>query len=145
MVLVTNKVTGDEGEVEVMTLVQCPSCGRKLMLLPNSYPLYDVQCSACSFRAQVKTNNTKPKKEIFGATWAVVDHVLKAGFIVPPLFANFKWIEKGKKHQQIIFYPFIPRSNLKKRFTTIKKSGRSLWMFNYINLDTLPHMIVYEK
>lgn len=145
MVIVTNKITGDKGELEVVKLVKCPSCKRKLMLLPNSYPLYDVQCTACSFRAQVKTNNTSPKKEIFGATWGIIDKVLKSGFVVPPLIVNFKWVEKGKKRQKILFYPFIPRTHLKKRFTTIRKSKRELWMFNYINLDTLPYLELYKK
>lgn len=144
MVIITKKMTGDKGELDVIKLVKCPSCKKELMLLPNSFPLFDVQCTACSFRAQVKTNNTSPKKEIFGATWAVIDHVLKSGFPVPPLFANFKWTERGEKHQRILFYPFIPRAHLKKRFTTIKKSGRSLWMFNYINLDQLPVFVLYK-
>jgi DNA-directed RNA polymerase subunit RPC12/RpoP len=145
MPTITKKITGDKGEIEVTKLIKCPSCSRELMLLPNSYPLYDIQCTACSFRAQVKTNNSKPKKEIFGATWTIVDHILKAGFIVPPLIANFKWTERKKKHQKILFYPFIPRKNLKKRFTTINKSGRSLWMFNYINLHELPAIVLLEK
>ena len=59
MVIVSNKVTGDIGELEVIKLVACPNCNRKLMLLPKGYPLYDVQCTGCSFRAQVKTNQSK--------------------------------------------------------------------------------------
>lgn len=145
MPVLTNKIVGDQGEIEIVEYVKCPSCSKKLMLLPNSYPLYDVQCTACSFRAQVKTNNTKPKKEIFGATWDILDKVLKSGYTVPPLFANFKWVEKGRKHQRVLFYPFIPRANLRRRHTTIKKSGRELWMFNYVNLDKLPSIAVYEK
>ena len=140
-----NKISGDKGEKEVVKNVQCPNCGKKLMLLPSGYPLYDVQCSACLFRAQVKTNHCKPKSEIFGATWEIMDKVLKAGVITPPLLANFKWVEKGKKKQIVLFYPFIPKRHLKKRFTTIKKTGRKLWMFNYVGLDSLPNVIVFEK
>lgn len=137
-----NKSNGDAGEKEVIDLVVCPNCDKKLMLLPQSYPLYDVQCTACSFRAQIKTNLCKPKSIIFGAGWEIIDKVLKSGFMTPPLIANFKW---GENNQEIRFYPFIPKINLKKRFTTIKKSGRELWMFNYIGLDKLPYTVMYKK
>jgi len=75
-----SKDSGDVGEREVVNLVPCPNCKKKLMQLPPSYPLYDLQCTGCSFRVQVKTNNSKPKKEIFGAGWEVVEKVLKSGF-----------------------------------------------------------------
>lgn len=140
-----NKYAGNLGEQEIVALIPCPNCTKKLMLLPESYPLYDVQCSGCSFRAQIKTNLCKPKSIIFGAGWEIMDKVLKSGFITPPLLLNFKWVEDGKNRQEIRFYPFVPKTNLKKRFTTIKKSGRELWMFNYVGLDELPHLTLYKK
>lgn len=140
-----NRIAGDAGEEEVVRLVPCPNCDKKLMLLPKNFPLYDVQCTGCNFRAQVKTNASKPKAVIFGAGWEIMDKVLKSGFITPPLITNFKWQEKGVARQEIRFYPFIPKKNLKKRFTTIQKSGRQLWMFNYIGIDKLPHFGVYKK
>ena len=33
-----NKQSGDLGEKEIVDLVLCPNCGKKLMLLPQSYP-----------------------------------------------------------------------------------------------------------
>ena len=112
--MVDNKKAGDIGEKEVVDNVPCPNCKKPLMQLPPNYPLYDLQCTGCSFRAQVKTNKSKPKDEIFGAGWEIIEKVLKSGFMVPPLFANFKWTEDGKQRQKIIFYPFIPKANLKK-------------------------------
>ena len=135
------KKAGAVGEQEVVDLVSFPNCFKKLMLLPESYPLYDVQCTACSFRAQIKTNLCKPKPEILGAGWDIIDKVLKSGIITPSLIVNFKW----DSHQEIRFYPFIPKVHLKKRFTTIKKSGRELWMFNYVGLDKLPFFVLYRK
>lgn len=135
------KTAGADGEQEVVELVCCPNCSKKLMVLPESYPLYDIQCTACLFRAQIKTNQCKPKSEILGAGWDIIDKVLKSGFIAPPLIINFKWLGQ----QEIRFYPFIPKKNLKKRFVTIKKTGRELWMFNYIGLDKLPYFIVYKN
>lgn len=140
-----NKIMGDQGEKEVIKLVPCLNCGKKLMVLPPNYPLYDVQCTGCSFRAQVKTNKSKPKKEIFGAGWEIVDKVLKSGFIMPPLITNFKWIENEKNKQEIRFYPFIPKANLKKSLRNIKSQKRKYLMFNYVGLDKLPFFVVYKK
>jgi DNA-directed RNA polymerase subunit RPC12/RpoP len=141
----SNKVYGDEGEKEVVSLVPCPNCGKDLMTLPVNYSLVDLQCTACNFRAQVKTNRSKPKKEIFGAGWDITEKVLKSGFIMPPLIANFKWTEKGKRYQKIIFYPFIPKKNLKMRQLSSTAKRANYKMFNYIGLDKLPQFILYPK
>lgn len=140
-----NKKAGDIGEKEVVDKVPCPNCKKPLMQLPPNYPLYDLQCTGCSFRAQVKTNNSKPKDEIFGAGWEIMEKVLKSGFMVPPLFANFKWKEKGEVKHSIIFYPFIPKSNLKKRQLSPTAHRANYKMFNYVGLSSLPRFIVYEE
>ena len=141
----SNKAWGDQGEREVVDLVPCPNCGKQLMVLPPNYPLYDVQCTGCSFRAQVKTNRSKPKKEIFGAGWQIIDKVLKSGFITPPLIANYKWTEEGKEKQEILFYPFIPKQSLKKRKLSATARRANYEMFNYTGLDKLPYFIVYSS
>ena len=145
MVKRTNKQAGDAGELEVIALVPCPNCGKKLMNLPPSYPLYDVQCTGCSFRAQVKTNSSKPKPVIFGAGWNIMDKVLKSGFITPPLIANFKWEDKTGKHQEIRFYPFVPKKHLKKHQLSPTARRANYWMFNYIDLHKLPYFVLYTK
>ena len=63
------QASGDQGEREVVDLVPCPNCAKPLMQLPKNYPLYDLQCTGCSFRAQVKTVISRPKDEILGAGW----------------------------------------------------------------------------
>lgn len=141
----TNKISGDLGEQEVVELVPCPNCSKRLMLLPANYPLVDVQCTGCLFRAQVKTNNSKPKAEIFGAGWDIQHKVLKSGYQMAPLIANYKWKEKDTNRQKIIFYPFIPKKNLKKRNVVFKSNRKDHMMFNYIGLDTLPHFVLYDK
>jgi DNA-directed RNA polymerase subunit RPC12/RpoP len=140
-----NKSQGDIGEQEVVDLVPCPNCGKGLMLLPPNYPLYDLQCTGCSFRAQVKTNNTKPKAEIFGAGWQIIDKVLKSGFMVPPLITNFKWTEGGEAKQEIRLYPFIPKKNLKKRKLSPTARRANYEMFNYVGIDTLPFFVLHKK
>lgn len=140
-----NKQFGDEGEKEVVDLVPCPNCGKELMLLPPNYPLFDVQCSGCSFRAQIKTNKSKPKAVMFGAGWEIMDKVLKSGYMVPSLIANFKWEDKTGEHQEIRYYPFVPKKNLHSYQLSETARRANYKMFRYTGLDNLPHFILYEK
>lgn len=140
-----NKINGDAGELDICEKVECPNCGKKLMILPPNYPLFDVQCTGCSFRAQVKTNCCKPKKEIFGAGWDIMEKVLKSGYTVPPLIANFTWEEKGIVKQEVRFYPFIPKDNLKKKVLSPEARRANYKMFNYIGLDELPYFKLFKK
>lgn len=137
---------GRLGEQELVAHVPCPNCGRKLMPLPKNYPMCDVQCTACNFRAQVKTNSVDPKnkKEIFGATWEIMNKVMKAGYLVPALFVLFNWNENGEKRSELRFYPFVPKGHLKPRRTHIKKTNRNLVMFNYRDIHLIPYY-VYNK
>ena len=131
--MVSYKIIGNQGEQEIINLIVCPNCSNKLMLLPESYPMYDLQCVACSFRAQVKTSNSDPynTKNIRGAGWDVMDKVLKAGFLVPPLIINFKWGIETEEKREIRLYPFIKRDNLRKRVANIKSDNRVYNMFDY--------------
>lgn len=140
-----NQENGRAGELDVVENVPCPNCTKKLMILPPNYPLYDVQCTGCSFRAQVKTNQSKPKPIIFGAGWEIMDKVLKSGFITPALIANFKWKDKEGKHQEIRFYPFVPKTHLKKHKLSETAKRANYWMFNYIDLHKLPHFVLLKK
>ncbi len=140
-----NKLSGDTGEQEVVEKVPCPNCGKKLMLLPVGYPLYDVQCTGCLFRAQVKTNNTKPKPVIFGAGWDIIEKVMKSGYMVPPLITNFKWSDKEGDHQEVRFYPFVPKVNLKMHKLSEKALRANYKMFNYIGIDEIPYFMLHKK
>jgi len=140
-----NKIAGDKGELEVTDLVPCPNCGKKLMMLPKNYPLFDVQCTGCSFRAQVKTNQSKPKSVVFGAGWQIMSKVLKSGYMTPPLFLNFKWTEKGDAKQEIRFYPFVPKKNLSNYKLSETARRANYEMFTYIGMDKLPYFTLYEQ
>ena len=59
--------------------------------------------------------------------------------------SNFKWEDKDGSHQRILFYPFIPKSNLKYRKLSETARRANYKMFNYIGLDKLPHFVLYEK
>ncbi len=138
-----NKESGDLGEKDIINLVPCPNCKKKLMLLPQNYPLVDVQCTACYFRAQVKTISSSPKDVSFGAGWEIMNKVLKSGYMIPPTFFNFKW--NNGDNQEIRFYPFIPRLNLQsyKLSETAKRANYK--MFRYVGLNKLPFFLVYKK
>lgn len=141
----SNKENGEQGELEVVRLVPCPNCGKKLMHLPKNYPLYDIQCSGCLFRAQVKTNNCKPKPIIFGAGWDIISKVMKSGYMVPPLITNFKWSDKQGTHQEMRFYPFVPKINLKMHQLSEKARRANYKMFNYIGIDEIPYFTLYKR
>lgn len=141
----SNKQTGNQGELEIVDLIACPNCGKKLILLPPNYPLYDVQCTACSFRAQIKTNNCKPKSEVFGAGWQIMSKVLKAGFLPPPLIINFKWTEKNQQKQRILFFPFVPSNHLTHYKLSATARRANYEMFRYSKLLELPHFVLFDK
>jgi hypothetical protein len=140
-----SKATGDAGEQYIVDTVQCPNCGKPLMKLPPSYPLFDVQCTGCVFRAQVKTSTSKPKAEIRGAGWDVIEKVLKVGYQTPPLIAHFTWDDGGTMRHKAVFYPFIPKRCL--RMYQLKPTARraNYRMFNYVDLDTIPSMTLHEE
>lgn len=136
-----NQELGKNGEIEVVEKVPCPNCGKKLMQLPDNYPLFDVQCVACSFRAQVKTTKMEPSGEIDGAGWDVMDKVLKAGYLVPYLIVNFKLVDR----QEIRFYPFLNRKNLKMRRLPPTAKRANYAMFDYVGLDKMAYILLYPK
>lgn len=143
--MANNKMSGDSGELEVVTLVACPNCSKPLMKLPPNFPMYDIQCTNCTFRAQVKTNNCKPKNIIFGAGYDIYEKVLKAGYLSPPLIVNFRWEEAGIQKQKIIFYPFVAKKNIRK-YTLSETARRANYrMFRYERLNELPSMTLYQK
>lgn len=141
----SNRSNGDRGELEVVELVPCPNCNKKLMLLPSGFPLYDVRCVGCNFRAQVKTNASKPKNKIFGAGWDIMDKVIKSGFLIPPLITNFVWRDKTGNHKEIRFYPFIPKTNLNMYKLSETARRANYKMFNYVGIHKLPYFILYKK
>lgn len=142
-----SQTNGDNSEKEVVNLIPCYFCGKELMRLPNNYPLADVQCTACIFRAQVKFSSKSPRNTIRGAGWDILDKVLKAGYMIPPTYFNHKWIDKKTKqeHQEIRFYPALTRKNIKMGQLSPTAKRARYKMVNYINLNHEPFKVVYKK
>ena len=107
------------------------------MALPPCFPLFDVQCRRCLFRAQVKTAHCKPKDEVFGGGGDVLEKNRKAGHLIPPLIINFHWQEtKTRKwHREVHFFPFLTEKNL--RYYERSKHGKrpGYLQFNYVGLS----------
>jgi len=131
---------GNTGE-KIVSKIPCPNCQKELMKLPKNYPLYDIQCTGCSFRVQVKTKKTKPTSTFLGAGWDVIEKVIKSGFLIPPLIVVFITDEEP----EIRFYPFIPKENLKHYKLSSNHRQANYKMFNYINMDKLPYFIYNGK
>jgi len=117
------------------------------MKLPSSFPLFDVRCVRCLFRAQVKTARCKPKGEIFGAGWSILEKNLKAGHMIPPLIVNFQWKDRSRRiARKVFFFPFLTQQNIRKRQRS--KHGRrpEYKEFNYIGLldKNVPHKVLLE-
>lgn len=137
--------SGNRAEAELVDLVRCPNCGKRLMRLPKNYPLYDVQCKGCSFRAQVKGKASKPQDKIRGAGWDILRKVLKSGFLIPPLFVNFTWLEGSRRCQEIRFYPFVPKSNIVPYRLSPSARRANYRMFFYTGLHELPHFAAFSR
>lgn len=140
-----SKHSGDTGELEVVNLAACPNCGSKLILLPPGFPLFDIQCTRCLFRAQIKTSNHKPTGTIRGAGWDIYEKVLKAGNLAPPLIVNYHWDDKEGEHHEIRFYPFIPKDNVQKYILSATARRANYRMFNYVGLKAIPFLILFPK
>ena len=74
-----------------------------------------------------------------------MEKVLKSGYMVPSLITNFKWLDKEGEHQEIRFYPFIPKLNLKKHQLSPTARRANYKMFNYVGVDEVPHFILFKK
>jgi hypothetical protein len=125
--------------------VRCPNCKAKLFRLPPSFPMYDVQCSKCVFRAQVKSALCKPKSQIFGGGWSMMEKNTRTGQFVPPLIVNFRWRRpSGSAGQVVVFFPFLTKDNLKPRVRSESGSHPGYKEFNYVNLldDQVPKIVL---
>jgi hypothetical protein len=136
--MTTRQDSGDEGQKIVCELIRCPNCDAKLIQLPKNFPIYDVQCSGCLFRAQVKSSYNFNGKKITGSGWNVMNHAMKSGMVIPPVILNTK--------TEIRFYPYIPKvCVVKRKKPATFKSGRNPhWMFDY-EVSELKYYVLLNK
>lgn len=141
----SNAARGEEAERFVVSHVPCPSCAHELRALPRGYPLYDIDCTRCLFRAQVKRVLARPRSRIRGASWEVMQHHLKTGHLIPPIFACFGWRSDAVAPESIYFFPFIPATHLKVRVLSANHKTPGRRMTEYERMLELPHMVVWPR
>lgn len=137
--------SGAEAEAFVVERIACPSCGSALRPLPSGYPLYDVECTRCLLRAQVKRILAAPRDRIRGATWDVMSHHFKTGHLIPPMFACFGWPSGAPEPLTVWFFLLIPTANVKMRVLSDRhqtQPGRR--MAEYVGMKSVPHFVVFE-
>lgn len=136
----TNQQTGQEGVDFVIRHVDCPNCGNIVTPLPKNYPLLNLQCTYCSFRAHVKTSTIPPREVLQGAGWNILNGILKCGYLVPPLIVNYCWSQDGVEKREVRFYPFIPKKHIKVHALSSGQRQAGYKMFDYVGLDKLPYL-----
>lgn len=140
----SNAARGTEAEQFVIAHVPCPSCGHELRALHKGFPLYDLDCTRCLLRTQVKRILAPPRNRIRGASWDVMNHHLRTGQLVPPIFACFGW-RKEDSEPQVYFFPFIPATHLKKRVLSESHATPGRKMTEYERMLELPKIVVWER
>lgn len=126
-----------------MEFVSCPSCGKPLRQLPPGYPLFDVHCVACLFRAQVKRVQEGPRSRLRGASWSVVSLYLRTGQLLPSMLVCFDWPSGKARPGTVYFFPFVPARNVKRRLLTRQhKTDPGRAMAEYVGMLELPHQIL---
>lgn len=134
---------GEEAERFIAEHVPCPSCGSALRQLPPGYPLFDIQCSACLFRAQVKRVQEKPRSRLRGGSWSVVSTYLRTGQLLPPMFVCFEWPRSQHEPGSVYFFPLVPAKNVAKRVLSDQhKTDAGRAMAEYRDMLSLPYQIV---
>lgn len=126
--------SGQTGERDVVRLVRCPNCDSKLMRLPPQFPIYDIQCTRCLFRAQVKSVAGKPRDELFGGGYAIRERYKRTGGLPAPLIANFHWKERGVMRREVYFFPFLTDANIRRRRRSAESAHPGYREFNYFGL-----------
>ena len=107
--------------------------------------MFDLQCTACLFRAQVKRVQEKPRSRLRGGSWNVVSLYLRTGQLLPPMFVCFGWPRLQPAPAAIYFFPLVPAKNVVKRVLSERHktdAGRS--MAEYRDMLSLPHQIVFD-
>jgi hypothetical protein len=70
---------------------------------------------------------------------------MKAGYLSPLLFVNFRWIDKsGAAHRKIDFFPFIAKGNISPYTLSPTAKRANYKMFKYVKLDKMPQIEMYR-
>jgi hypothetical protein len=141
--MAANARLGRQAEDFVVEHLSCPSCASLLRPLPPGYPLYDVECVRCVFRAQVKRVRAQPRDRIRGGSWTILSHHLKTGHLLPPMFVCFGWPASEDRPSTVWFFPLVPAVNVRPRkLSENHKTAAGRLMTEYERMRELPHMVL---
>ena len=143
---VTNRTaSGEEGELWVRQHVRCPNCAKGWFeRYPSGYPLYDVYCLRCQFRAQVRKHYLPASRSRHvGASWEKIGASLTVGEPLPPIIYCHGWPSGAADPEEVFLYPFVPYSVVKARaIKTGPQTGRN--MTDYVGLRDVPRMLLWR-
>jgi hypothetical protein len=142
--MTSRSAEGTEAERFIIDQLSCPSCGSSLRQLPTGYPLYDLECVRCLFRAQVKRVKAGPRDRLRGGSYDLVSHHLKTGHLLPPLFVCFGWATGAVNPSEVWLFPLVPAKNVKLRVLSEKHSTPGRRMAEYVEMRKLPHAVVWR-
>lgn len=141
---ISNTESGERAVEFVIALVKCPYCVKTLVDLPRATPVYDIACTRCEFRAQVKSVETKKRSRIRGASAGPLAGLRLAGKASPPLIVVWGWDGVDRTATEVSLFPLVPWSHIRERVlpdTHSTMAGRR--MVDYHGLSTLPHFSLY--
>jgi hypothetical protein len=136
---------GAQAERFVVQYLSCQSCGSSLRELPVGYPLFDVECVRCLFRAQVKRVKAGPRDRLRGGSFDLVSHHLKTGHLLPPLFVCFGWETGAATPGEVWFFPLVPAKNVKARILSERHSTPGRRMAEFVGMRALPHSVIWRS
>ncbi len=141
----TRKEAGEQSEIDVCEKIPCMNCGKQFRRMRQDQNLFDLRCENCQFRVQVKSHEGRPSNRILGSGWNTMKQWHNAGEVFPPVIEYAKWKNNGGQHIEIRFYPFIKPENIKTRIVKFNSPREDYEMYDYINLDQLPFMVLYQS
>lgn len=141
---ISNTESGERAVQFVLAEVSCPYCTKALMDLPRATPVYDVACSRCEFRAQVKSVETRKRSRIRGASARPLAGLRLAGKLSPPLIVVWQWDGEQRSADEVSLFPLVPWSHVRERVLPANHAtmaGRL--MVDYHDLVRLPHFTLF--
>jgi hypothetical protein len=141
---ISNSESGERAVQFVLANVRCPYCEKALMDLPRATPVYDVACSRCEFRAQVKSVETSIRSRIRGASARPLVGLRLAGKLSPPLIVVWRWDGERRTADEVSLFPLVPWSHVRERVLPANHAtmaGRL--MVDYHDLGRLPKIPLY--
>jgi DNA-directed RNA polymerase subunit RPC12/RpoP len=142
--VISNTASGERAVEFVLAQVKCAYCEKALVDLPRATPVYDVACSRCEFRAQVKSVETHMRRRIRGASARPLAGLRLAGKSSPPLIVVWGWDGEARSAERVTLYPLVPWRHIRERaLSQNHETMAGRLMVDYHDLHLLPFFELY--